>query len=52
MTTFDRDLEAEYRLNRFFLITSEVAQRRNLGGTTATPTTPDFNVNLKARWEY
>ncbi len=52
-TPFERDLEAEYRLNRFFLISSELTQRRTLTGIgTNTSTPPDFNVNLKARWEY
>jgi hypothetical protein len=53
ITPFERDLEAEYRLNRFFLISSELTQRRTptgVGTNTAAP--PDFNVNLKARWEY
>jgi hypothetical protein len=49
----ERDIEAEYRLNRFFVVTSEVTQRRTLtGGVTTVSGTPDFNVNLKARWEY
>jgi autotransporter translocation and assembly factor TamB len=48
----ERDIEAEYRLNRFFSITSEVIQRRALPGQASVPSTPDFNVNLKARWEY
>ncbi|HEY2955700.1 MAG TPA: translocation/assembly module TamB domain-containing protein [Candidatus Eisenbacteria bacterium] len=50
---FERDVEAEYRLNRFFFVTTELKQRRILtGSTTNTSGTPDFNVNLKARWEY
>jgi translocation-and-assembly-module (TAM) inner membrane subunit TamB-like protein len=49
----ERDIEAEYRLNRFFSITSELAQRRPApGSASTTASTPDFNVNLKARWEY
>jgi hypothetical protein len=53
LTPFERDLEAEYRLNRFFLITSELSQRRNLsGGPSIWSSGPDFNINLKARWEY
>ena len=37
----------------FFLISSELTQRRTLTGIgTNTTATPDFNVNLKARWEY
>jgi hypothetical protein len=50
---FERDVEAEFRLNRFFYITSEVAQRRTLGGSsTVRSGGADFNLNLKARWEY
>jgi TamB, inner membrane protein subunit of TAM complex len=50
--SFDRNIEAEYRLNRFFYVTTELAQRRLIGATPNATTTPDFNVNLKARWEY
>jgi translocation-and-assembly-module (TAM) inner membrane subunit TamB-like protein len=50
---FERNVEAEYRLNRFFFVTTELKQRRILTGSTGSViTTPDFNVNLKARWEY
>jgi len=50
---FERDVEAEYRINRFFYISSRLIQRRTQSGTSgATPTAPEFNVNLKARWEY
>jgi hypothetical protein len=50
---FERDVEAEFRLNRFFYITSEVTQRRSLGATqTVAAPGADFNLNLKARWEY
>jgi hypothetical protein len=50
---FERNIEAEYRLNRFFSVTSEVAQRRSLTGTGVSVTAaPTFNVNLRARWEY
>jgi len=49
---FERDIEAEYRLNRFFYVTSELTQRRALAGSATAPATPAFNVNLKARWEY
>jgi hypothetical protein len=53
VTSFERDLEAEYRLNRFFIVTSELTQRRAMSGSAvSTPTAPDFNINLKARWEY
>ena len=49
----ERDIEAEYRLNRFFFITSQLKQKRSLAGTGATVSgAADFNVNLKARWEY
>jgi hypothetical protein len=48
----ERNVAAEYRINRFFFITTELAQRRTQT-TTAVPTlVPEFNVNLKARWEY
>jgi translocation-and-assembly-module (TAM) inner membrane subunit TamB-like protein len=50
---FERDVEAEYRISRFFFITSQLTQRRPLSTTSGTATTPpEFNVNLKARWEY
>src|SRR6185369_4127780 len=50
VTSFERDLEAEYRLNRFFIVTSELTQRRAMSGSAvSTPTAPDFNINLKAR---
>ncbi len=50
---FERDVEAEYRINRFFYITSQLTQRRPLSTTAGTATAaPEFNVNLKARWEY
>jgi len=49
----ERDIEAEYRLNRFFYITSQLTQKRLASGSASpVSTTPDFNVNLKARWEY
>jgi len=51
-TLFQRQVEAEYRLSRFFYLTTELAQRR-LGVASSSPaSTADFNVNLKARWEY
>jgi hypothetical protein len=48
----ERDIEAEYRLSRFFYFTTELTQRRatTLPGSGTLP--PEFNVNLKARWEY
>ena len=50
---FERDVEAEYRINRFFYVSSKLTQRRTQTGTTvSSPTAPEFNVNLKARWEY
>ena len=52
-TPFERDVEAEFRLNRFFLVSSQLTQRRTLTGVgTNTSAAPDFNVDLKARWEY
>lgn len=48
---FQRQVEAEYRLSRFFYLTTELAQRRGITPTTALIGT-DINVNLKARWEY
>jgi hypothetical protein len=47
----ERDVEAEYRINRFFYLTSELTQRRVAAGTPLSGAA-DFNVNLKARWEY
>jgi hypothetical protein len=48
----ERDLEVEYRLSRFFFVTSEVLQRRVPTGSANSSSGPEFNVNLKARWEY
>ena len=48
---FEQNVEAEYRINRFIFVTSGVSRRRNTPGTTAQPNT-DYNLNLKARWEY
>src|SRR5262245_4061578 len=49
--SFERDVEAQYRLNRFFYVSTEVTQRRHLSGSTeARP--PEYNLSLKARWEY
>jgi hypothetical protein len=50
---FERDVEAEYRLNRFVYLTTGIAQRRaaaTLRGESGTTT--DFNVNLRVRYEY
>jgi hypothetical protein len=49
---FEQNVEAEYRLNRFIFVTSGVSRRRSsLVGPTQT-NNMDYNVNLKARWEY
>jgi hypothetical protein len=48
----ERNVGAEYRINRFFYITTEVSQRRAQSVTTLPTLVPEFNVNLKARWEY
>jgi hypothetical protein len=50
---FERDVEAEYRIGRFFYVTSELTQPRSVSGATSTVgEAPEFNVNLKARWEF
>lgn len=49
---FERDVEAEYRVNRFIYLTTEVAKRRTLTGPNANEVVNDVNVNVKARWEY
>jgi hypothetical protein len=48
---FEQNVEAEYRVNRFIFVTSGVSRRRS---SLLGPTQPntDYNVNLKARWEY
>jgi autotransporter translocation and assembly factor TamB len=51
-TLVERDLEAEYRINRFFYVTSQLTQKRSTAGAASVSPTPDFNINLKARWEY
>ena len=48
---FEQNVEAEYRVNRFIYLTSGVARRRGLP-TGAAQQNTDYNVNLKARWEY
>jgi hypothetical protein len=48
----ERDIEAEYRINRFFYFTTEMVQRRSTTSPNAALNRPEFNVNLKARWEY
>jgi hypothetical protein len=50
-TLIDRDVEVEYRINRFIYATTELTQRR-VGLLQSGQTGTDFNVNLKARWEY
>jgi len=46
----EQNVEAEFRVNRFIYLTSGVSRRR-VSSTALAPTT-DYNVNLKARWEY
>jgi hypothetical protein len=46
----EQNVEAEYRVNRFIYLTSGVSRRRV--ATSALAPTTDYNVNLKARWEY
>lgn len=49
----ERNVEAEYRLNRFFYITTGYTQRRLLGtAINAGSLGGEFDLNLKARWEY
>ncbi|MCE9627348.1 MAG: translocation/assembly module TamB, partial [Candidatus Eisenbacteria bacterium] len=48
---FDQNVEAEYRVIRFIFLTSGFSRRRGLP-TSAAQTNTDYNVNLKARWEY
>jgi hypothetical protein len=48
---FDRDVEVEYRLNRFIYATTELTQHR-VSQVVAGQNNTEFNVNLKARWEY
>ena len=48
----ERNVAAEYRINRFFFITTELAQRRPQTVTAVPTLVQEFNVNLKARWEY
>jgi hypothetical protein len=51
---FERDVEVEYRVNRFIYVTTELTQRRtSIVQAPATTNGPaEFNVSLKARWEY
>jgi hypothetical protein len=48
----ERNVAAEYRINRFFYVTTELAQRRLQTSSSLPTLVPEFNVNLKARWEY
>jgi len=48
----ERNVAAEYRINRFFFITTELAQRRPQTVTAVPTLVQEFNVNLKSRWEY
>jgi hypothetical protein len=48
----ERSVEAEYRLNRFISVTSEVAQPRSAATPTAPINAARYNVKLRARWEY
>src|SRR5262249_2364829 len=52
ISPFERNIEAEYRLSRFVYLTTEYTQPRNLNNTPGQTITSQFNVNLKARWEY
>lgn len=48
---FEQSVQAEYRLGRFLYIATQLV-RRDQTSSSATGTTNDFNVKLKARWEY
>ncbi|NOT33976.1 MAG: hypothetical protein HOP12_07375 [Candidatus Eisenbacteria bacterium] len=53
-TTIDpleREIEAEYRLNRFFTVSSGFTQPRS-SATTSSTGRSNFQMSLKARWEY
>lgn len=50
---FERDVEVDYRISRFIYLTTELTQHRITGSTSPGALgNSDFNVNLKARWEY
>lgn len=50
---FERDVEVEYRINRFIYVTSEITQPRTVTGLSSSSSNKtNFNLNLKARWEY
>lgn len=48
---FEQNVEAEYRVNRFIYVTSGVSRRRGLPSGPGQQSM-DYNLNLKARWEY
>jgi len=48
----ERNMALEYRIHRFFFITTDLAQRRTQTAAALPTLVPEFNVNLKARWEY
>jgi hypothetical protein len=53
LNPLERDVEAEYRINRFFYVSTELTQRRSTSAQQGPAViAPEFNVNLKARWEY
>ncbi len=51
---FFRDVEAEYRLSRFLYFTTEVVERTpsQLATSSTKRQSREYNVSLKARWEY
>ena len=52
-TLSDQDVTLEYRLNRFIYATTDVGKIRKIQTFgIIPPAVTDFNVNLKARWEY
>lgn len=54
-TQFEREAAVEYRINRFIYVTTELSQRRTSvvqSRTTDNRGIAEFNMNLKARWEY
>ena len=54
-TQFEREAAVEYRINRFIYVTTELSQRRTSvvqSRTSDNRGIAEFNMNLKARWEY
>lgn len=49
---FEQSVQAEYRLGRFFYIATQLVRRATTPTSPPNANTRDFNVNLKARWEY